>query len=57
MGVIAQLAHAQMGVVRVWGDIDPLDPFTKYLGLKGGFVLEGEVTQPDGSVLHRYSSV
>jgi hypothetical protein len=57
MGVIVQLAHAQMGVLRVWGDIDPLDPFTKYLGHKGGFALEGAVTQPDGSVLHRYSSV
>lgn len=57
MGVIVQFAHGQMGVLRVWGDIDPLDPFTKYLGRKGGFVLDGEVTQPDGSVLHRYSCV
>jgi RimJ/RimL family protein N-acetyltransferase len=57
MDVILQLAHEQMGVLRVWADVDPLDPFTKYLGIKGGLVLEGEVTQPDGSVLHRYSSV
>jgi hypothetical protein len=36
MGVIVQLARGQMGVLRVWGDVDPLDPFTKYFGRKGG---------------------
>jgi hypothetical protein len=57
MGVILQLAHEQMGVLRVWGDVDPLDPYTKYLTGSSAIVLEGEVPQPDGSVRHRYSSL
>jgi hypothetical protein len=57
MGVILQLAHEEMGVVRVWGDVDPLDPYTKYLTGSSAIVLEGEVPQPDGSVRQRYSSL
>jgi hypothetical protein len=57
MSLILQLAHEQMGILRVWGDVDPSNPYTTHLTGSSAIVLEGEVPQPDGSVRHRYSSL
>jgi hypothetical protein len=46
-----------MGLIRIWSEVDPMDPLTKYLGYVAGFRPEGEVRQPDGSVRLRYSSI
>jgi hypothetical protein len=54
---IVRLAHSQMSLVRIWAEVGPMDPFTRYLSTKAGFAREGDVRAPDGSVRHRYSSI
>lgn len=57
INVITEYAHRQMNIRRLWVELDPLDNFTRYLGVKGGYTLEGESVQPDGTIRHRYSSI
>ena len=57
IAMITDSAHQRMGIMRVWVDLDPLDPFTQYLSLMAGFRLEGEVQLPDGAVKVQYSSI
>jgi hypothetical protein len=57
IAMITDAAHQTMAIKRVSVVVDPLDPFTKYLSMTAGFRLEGQVQQPDGHVMHQYSSI
>ena len=54
---VVRFAHRQMRLLRIWVEVDPMDPFTRFLSTKAGFSRETDVRAPDGSVRHRYSSI
>ena len=54
---IVRLGHNQMGLMRIWVEVDPMDPFTRRLSAVAGFSREGDVQAADGNIRHRYSSI
>jgi RimJ/RimL family protein N-acetyltransferase len=57
LAAITKVAHTHWGIVRLWADVDKLDPLARYLSVTASWREEAVLPSEDGTERRRYSSI
>jgi RimJ/RimL family protein N-acetyltransferase len=57
LATVTSLAHTRWGIVRLWADVDKLDPLARYLSVTASWREESVLPSQDGTERRRYSSI